>query len=229
MRIVGGAWAGRPLTSPGGRIRPTAEAVRTVAAELAVEVLTTLQPDPESPRGPRLADLFAGTGAVGLELLSRVLAGGPDRPRDWRRARLDLVESDPSALHALKANARALAAAGGKRRGAAPPIRVLDRDAIAWVEDPRHRPWDLAFADPPWGSGKVERFLRGWEERPFARALLLEHAADHALPPEALRVRASHRRVGDASLSLFLAPRVPHPPHDGGGRSGRGGRRAEGS
>lgn len=231
MRIVSGRWAGHALTSPGGRVRPTAEGVREVAAELALETLGALEPDPAATGGPRLADLFAGTGAVGLEILSRLLQGGPPRspapqpgsPGGRRRPHLDLVETDPAALHALKANARALAAVGGKARGGAPSIRVLERDAIAWVEAPRHRPWVLAYADPPWGSGKVERLLRAWSGRPFARALLLEHATDHALPSALLRARQAHRRLGDASLSLFLAPPLPSPLPAARARDGRGG------
>jgi 16S rRNA G966 N2-methylase RsmD len=228
MRIVAGAWAGHPLVSPGGRVRPTSEGVREVAVTLALDALLRSPPserDGDSPPGVgpadgassgaptrrasppslRLADLFAGTGAVGLELLSRTEDPASGLPRSWRGATLDLVESDPSALHALKANARGLPAAGAVRDR----IRVLEQDAIRWSEHPSHRPWDVALADPPWGSGKVERLLSGWRRRPFARVLVLEHAADHALPPELLGLRSLHRVVGDAVVSVFHAPETP--------------------
>lgn len=210
MRILAGVWAGRALASPAGRVRPTAERVRDVAARMALDALLAVS-DPEeatpSP-APRLADLFAGTGAVGLEILSRMLAPGPGQPRPWRQTTLDLVENEGAALHALKSNARALGARRAGRREEA-RIRVLERDAIPWVEHPRHRPWTLAFADPPWGSAKVDRLLRSWSVRPFARILLLEHAADHALDPGFFRGRRRQERVEDAVLSLFLAPPLP--------------------
>ncbi|MCA9547379.1 MAG: RsmD family RNA methyltransferase, partial [Myxococcales bacterium] len=61
MRIVGGIWAGRPLTSPGRRVRPTQEDVRDALMALLGDRL----------HGARVLDLFAGTGALGLEALSR--------------------------------------------------------------------------------------------------------------------------------------------------------------
>jgi 16S rRNA (guanine966-N2)-methyltransferase len=87
MRIVRGKWAGRHLTSPPDRrVRPTAEHVRDAW-------LAALDPELE---GARVLDLFAGTGALGLEAISR----------GARTA--DFVETRPSSLHALKANVAAL-------------------------------------------------------------------------------------------------------------------------
>ena len=86
VRIIAGRWAGRPLASPSGRVRPTGEAVRVEALRLVREPL----PD------ARVLDLFAGSGALGLEALSRGAAAA------------DFVESHPSALHALKANVAAV-------------------------------------------------------------------------------------------------------------------------
>jgi len=87
MRIVGGKWAGRDLTSPNDfRVRPTAERVRAA-------LLDQLKADlPDA----RVLDLFAGTGALGLEALSRGAKSA------------DFVEFRPACLHALKANVAAL-------------------------------------------------------------------------------------------------------------------------
>jgi 16S rRNA (guanine966-N2)-methyltransferase len=87
VRIVGGKFAGRDLTSPADfRVRPTAEHVRSA-------VLNALTPDlPDA----RVLDLFAGTGALGLEAISRGARSA------------DFVEFRPASLHALKANVAAL-------------------------------------------------------------------------------------------------------------------------
>jgi 16S rRNA (guanine966-N2)-methyltransferase len=215
VRILGGTWAGRSLVSPSGRVRPTAEAVRAAIVPLADQGLREAG-RPGGLKGARVADLFAGTGAVGIELLSR------------GAGRCDFVEDDPSALHALKANVVGLRLPAGR-------ARVHVRDAIPFLESPpprrrtpSHRAgrphraealeapdpedawrWDLAFADPPWGSRKLDRVLAGWLARPWSRILLLEHAADR--PVEGLasrprRIRVTDRVVGEARLTLLRAP-----------------------
>jgi 16S rRNA (guanine966-N2)-methyltransferase len=223
MRILGGSWAGRTLVSPSGRVRPTAEAVRAAVVPLADQGLREAGL-PEGLAGARVADLFAGTGAVGIELLSRG-AGS-----------CDFVEHDPSALHALKANVAGLRVGSGR-------ARIHVRDAIPFVEspprprgprsgrpgradrpdrpDPSEAPeapvpddawrWDLAYADPPWGSRKLDRVLAGWLARPWSKLLLLEHAADRPLEPldsRPRRVRVVDRIVGDAKLTLLRAPLI---------------------
>src|SRR5688572_1885773 len=100
MRIIAGDWAGRQLVSPAGRVRPTAEALRESWMKLIEKDLD----------GARVLDLFAGTGSVGLEALSRGAHS------------CDFVENAPEALHALKANVAAMRARGR--------IRVFARDAI---------------------------------------------------------------------------------------------------
>ena len=167
MRIVAGKWADRALVSPAGRVRPTAEAVRTACMELLADDLA----------GARLLDLFAGTGALGLEALSR-------------GARYcDFIENGPSAIHALKANVAAMRV--GKR------ARIFDRDAIPFVERLPARAYDIAFADPPYGSRKLDRVLRRWIEVPFASILAVEHAPDQELP-----VRGRTRQVGETLITI---------------------------
>jgi 16S rRNA (guanine966-N2)-methyltransferase len=193
MRVLGGRWGGRDLVSPSGRVRPTAEPVREA-------IVSMLEGDIE---GARVVDLFAGTGSVGIELLSRGARS------------CDFVEDDPQALHSLKANVAGL-------RLPAHKARIFRKDAIPFVEHPvveRRRataaagdegnemPYDIAFADPPWGSRKMDRVLRAWLARPFSRILLLEHAADQPLAD--LPASTPRRQVKDAMLSLLRAPGMP--------------------
>ena len=152
MRIVGGRWAGVALVSPAGKVRPTAEALRA-------ECLTTLAPDLP---GARVLDLFAGTGALGLEALSRGAAS------------VDFVENGRSALHALKANVARLRVRDR--------TRVFVRDALAFVDALGEDAYDVAFADPPYTSTLAERVVRRWLETGFARVLAVEHAAGRTMP-----------------------------------------------
>ncbi|MDT8340369.1 MAG: RsmD family RNA methyltransferase [Longimicrobiales bacterium] len=168
MRIVAGRWAGRTLASPGGRVRPTAEAVRDEALTWVRQILPAA----------RVLDLFAGTGALALEALSR------------GAGRADVVESAPAALHALKANVAALGARG--------QVRVFKRDALAFLAGLEAGAYDLALADPPYTSRLGVRVVEAWRAVPFARWLLVETAPATELPPGGRR-----RLVGDAALTLY--------------------------
>ena len=118
MRIVRGKWAGRDLTSPNDfRVHPTAERVRAA-------VLDLLAPD---LRNASVLDLFAGTGALGLEALSR------------GAQRADFVETRPASLHALKANVAAL-----RVRDC---TRVFKRDALPFAQALRSRQ-EITFTCP---------------------------------------------------------------------------------
>ena len=165
MRIVSGKWAGRHLTSPGRSVRPTAETVRAGWLDALASEL----------RGARVLDLFAGSGALGLEALSR------------GARRVDLVEDGPAALHALKANVAALRA--HKR------ARVFKRDAIPFVEALEAEAYDVCFMDPPYGSRKLDRVLSYWRSVPFSRVLGIEYAADHDSPPRGETLRFGETRV----------------------------------
>ena len=159
MRILGGRLAGRDLVSPNDfRVRPTAEPVRGALLDaLAADV-----------GGARVLDLFAGTGALGLEALSR----------GARRA--DFVEFRPASLHALRANVAAL----GLQRQA----RVFKRDAIPFAEALPADGYEVAFADPPYGSKILDRVIAAWRQGRFAAVLAVEHDPAHALPPGARRL-----------------------------------------
>jgi len=174
VRVVAGKWAGRDLVSPGARVRPTSEAVRD-------RWLTLLEP--ELP-GARVLDLFSGSGALGIEAMSRGAAS------------VDFVEDGPASLHALKAN---VAAFHLRKRA-----RVFKRDAIPFVEKLEASSYDLAFADPPYGSRKLDRVVRRWLEVPFAGVLCVEHDKSHNLPG-----RGNTSRFGDVSVTVYRADGGP--------------------
>ena len=168
MRILGGRLAGRELTSPGGRVRPTAEGVRGAWLDALAREL----PD------ARVLDLFAGTGALGLEALSR------------GAARCDFVESGPSALHALKANVTALGVRG--------VTRIFKRDALAFSASLDAGTYDIAFADPPYESKQLDRVVENWLASGFSSILTVEHAASHRLPGKARQMK-----FGDTTVSIY--------------------------
>lgn len=163
MRIVGGKWAGRHLTSPGKRVRATAEEVR-------VAWISSLEGE---LKGARLLELFAGSGALGLEALSRGAAS------------VDFVESGAQSLHALKANVAALRAHDLSR--------IFKKDAIPFLEGlvqkrPGESLYEIVIADPPYHSRALDRVIHLWKESSFSKVLSVEHHAEHLLPSGGRRV-----------------------------------------
>lgn len=181
LRIIGGEFGGRRLEAPTGRrTRPTRDAVReawfnAIAAELP---------------GAAVVDLFAGTGALGLEALSRGAATA------------DFVESGSAAYRVLRRNVESLALGARARTLRSDVFRELEgRAHRAADEGSARRPWHVALADPPYGKGVAERLVRVWLAEPFADILCVEHGRDElaGLEPE------WHRAYGDTELSFFIA------------------------
>jgi 16S rRNA (guanine966-N2)-methyltransferase len=167
MRIVKGKFGGRDLVSPNDdRVRPTAEHVRAA-------MLDALEPDLADAR---ILDLFAGTGALGLEAISR------------GAARADFVETRPSSLHALRANVALF-----RLRDR---TRIFKRDALPFAGALLEDAYDIAFADPPYGSRMLDRVLDDWRARRFSRILAVEHAASHDLPRPNRRLVFDETAVG---------------------------------
>ncbi len=180
-RIIAGAARGRRLTVPPGRsTRPTSERAREGLFSTALSVLGTLA-------GAAVLDLYAGSGAVGLEALSR---GAADAL---------LVESDPKAARAIRQN---IATVGlpGARLLADRVSRVLDRGPGG---QPRH---DFVFADPPYAvpDGELARVLAALSEHGWlapAALIAVERATRSgplAWPPGYLADRC--RAYGEATL-----------------------------
>src|SRR4029079_15390472 len=112
--------------------------------------------------GARVLDLFAGSGALGLEALSR----GAES--------VDLVEIAPQSLAVIGANAERLNAGGN--------LTLHRADALRFIERLEPHAYDVAFADPPYGMGLAERVAEAWLEKPFAHILGIEHTARERLP-----------------------------------------------
>ncbi len=172
MRIVSGKFAGRDLHSPNDfRVRPTAEHVRAALLEmLAADVPNA-----------RVLDLFAGTGALGLEAISRGARSA------------DFVETRPASLHALKANVVALRL---RER-----TRIFKRDALPFAAALEPGSYDLAFADPPYESRMLDRVIDTWLSNQFSRVLAVEHAATHRLPPG-----GTQRSFEDTAVTVYRLP-----------------------
>ena len=128
--------------------------------------------------GARVLDLFAGSGALGLEALSR----GAEV--------VDFVELAPRSLSAIRANAEAL--------GAGDAAVIHRADALRYVEKLAPRAYDLGFADPPYGLGIATRIAEAWLAVPFADILGIEHRLDEDLPGD-----GDHRRYGSTVITIF--------------------------
>jgi 16S rRNA (guanine966-N2)-methyltransferase len=183
MRIVGGRLKGRALRTPDSRaIRPTSERLR----ESIFDILAHRHAG--SVEGARVVDLFAGSGALGFEALSR----GADFAL--------FVDNGSEARALLRGNVEALALGG--------VTRVWRADATRLGKAPAGPPFTLAFLDPPYDKGLAGPALAalvvgGWLA-PGALIVVEEAAkAEIAAPPELERIDA--RTYGDTQIALFGA------------------------
>jgi 16S rRNA (guanine966-N2)-methyltransferase len=169
VRIVAGRWRGRRIDAPNdARVRPTGDRVR----EAWMSIVAPWLPD------ARVLDLFAGSGALGLEALSR-------------GARVaDFVEISQASLETIRTNAAHL--------GAGSAAVVHRADALRFVDKLDARTYDVAFADPPYDAALATRLAERWLETPFASILGVEHRSTETLPGAPDR-----RRYGDTTISLF--------------------------
>jgi 16S rRNA (guanine966-N2)-methyltransferase len=189
MRIVAGRHRGRRLAAPEGlALRPTADRAR----ESLFNILEhgRFSADGTSPlRGARMLDAFAGTGALGLEALSR---GG---------AYLTAMDNEARACAVIRDNARALGETGR--------VRVLQADATRPPPTPgdgKAAPCELVFLDPPYGSGLAGPALSalaagGWIAE--GAICVVEIAAKEDLVPPGGFMLVDERRYGKARI-LFL-------------------------
>lgn len=134
MRIVGGEFRGRPLATPRTTaIRPTSDRTREAVFNVLAHRF------PEKLAGARVLDLFAGTGALGLEALSRGASYGV------------FIEESAEGRGVIRTNVEAFGLTGRSK--------IFRRDATALGEVGTLIPFDLVFADPPYGKGLGERAL----------------------------------------------------------------------
>lgn len=177
MRIIAGDWRGRRLVTPkGDTTRPTADRTRETLFSMLTSRLGSFE-------GLRVADLFAGSGALGLEALSRGAAS------------CLFVEQDAAALRAIRANIEALDARG-KATVQAGSVMALAPATAAY---------DLILLDPPYetGAGQVaiDRLLRlGWIGS--QTWLSLETSVKETIDLKGLEIETA-RKTGKAKLTLL--------------------------
>jgi 16S rRNA (guanine966-N2)-methyltransferase len=176
MRIIAGEWRGRRISAPkGDSVRPTLDRVR----EAWMSMVHASLPD------SRVLDLFAGSGALGLEALSRGAAS------------VDFVENDPRTFRVLKENV-ALLGAGGRgtlfREEAFAYLLKVSEGADAG------RAYDVAFADPPYRKNFAVQLADLWLTNPFAAIFGVEHESAESLP-----AGGDTRRYGDTSVTIYRA------------------------
>ena len=132
---------------------------------------------PEIPDA-RVLDLFAGSGALGLEALSRGATFA------------DLVDIAPASLRAIRQNAESL--------GALELLAIHREDAIRFAKKLAPFAYDVAFADPPYNVGLAARLVEVWQHTPFARVLGVEHDVHEALPGD-----GDTRSYGGTAITLY--------------------------
>jgi RNA methyltransferase, RsmD family len=169
MRIVAGQWKGRRISAPAGTaVRPTLDRVR----EAWMSILQLDLP------GARVLDLYSGSGALGLEALSRGARSA------------DFVENASLSLAALQANIASLGAENLARVHRVPSLRYVK--ALAAGE------FDVTFADPPYAEGEAAKLAEVWIKTPFSAILSVEHASGAAMP-----AGGDTRRYGTASITIY--------------------------
>jgi len=152
-------------------VRPTGDRVRESWMSIVHQIL------PEA----RVLDLCAGSGALGLEALSRGAVS------------CDFVEQSQNVLSALRENL--------ERLGGHPEAHLHRDDAVRFVERLPAGAYDVAFADPPYATATVQQLVACWMAVPFANVFGIEHSSSVVLP-----AIGETRRYGSTSLTFFRAP-----------------------
>lgn len=192
LRIVGGRWRSRRWQFPAGtHIRPTPDRVRETLFNWLMSSIS----------GARCLDVFAGSGALGLEALSRGAAA------------VTFIETDRLAAAAIRERLRDWSAEGGV---------VVESDALGWLESASVAPVDIVFLDPPFAADLLPRAwaalaARGWLRDPAF--LYVESAADTPLPvlPSGWIAHRSGR-AGEVGYHLLRREAATRTPVDGESR-----------
>jgi 16S rRNA (guanine966-N2)-methyltransferase len=167
VRITAGEFKGRRIKPPGDkRVRATTEKVREAWFNILGPRL----------RGTRVLDLFAGSGALGLEALSRGAAA------------VDFVEVSNKSADTIRANAEKL--------GVEERVRVYRGDALRFAGRLEEGAYDVALADPPYTTDLALKLLEIFRSCPFAGVLGIEHSVNLDCPGD------DTRRYGDVALTF---------------------------
>jgi 16S rRNA (guanine966-N2)-methyltransferase len=187
MRIIAGALKGRRLAPVKGRIRPTSAKVR----EAVFSILGS------AVGGLRVLDLFAGTGALGIEALSRGAAAAV------------FVEDHPESLKVLRRNLADFGLVGRTTVWPLPAAAALKKLAT------RGETFGLAFLDPPYGGGEVVEALTALAELPLlapGARVVVEHSRRESLPEVCgALTRLTLRRYGDTQVAFYLMAATDRP------------------
>jgi 16S rRNA (guanine966-N2)-methyltransferase len=171
MRIIAGEFRGRRL------VRPDDARVRPITDRLKESWFGVLG---ERVRGATVVDLFAGSGSLGLEALSRGAAS------------VEFVEFSDRSLAAIRTNVRTLQVEDR--------VRVRRGDALRVARGLEVRAFELALADPPFSTDHAEQLVAIFREHPFAAMLTLQHRADRPIDGD------ESRRYGTHALTFLYAP-----------------------
>ena len=171
MRIIAGQWRGRTIKAPkDARVRPTGDRAREAW-------MSIVQPEIV---GATVLDLYAGSGALGLEALSR----GAERA--------DFVDVGQASIRMIRENGAAL--------GALDRMRIHRGEALRFAQKLPAGAFDIAFADPPYNLGMAPRLAAQWLRVPFATVLGIEHSAHEEMPSG-----GDSRTYGGTSVTIYRA------------------------
>lgn len=196
MRVIAGQWRGRNLFSPGGSVRPTQDRVRQILFDILGSEIV----------GARLLDLYAGSGALGIEALSR----GAEQ--------VLFIESDARARRTLERNLETVQA-GERARILGRPVLPALRDLLGGGAE-----FDWVLADPPYGSRDVAPLLAwiggdGTETLSGRGGVVLESGRLDEVPAKSGRLTLRRERVvGDTVLRFFRAEESAGDGDSGGAR-----------
>jgi 16S rRNA (guanine966-N2)-methyltransferase len=177
VRIIAGKWRGRPLEAPPGQAtRPTSDRAREALFSMLASRLGSFE-------DLRVADLFAGSGALGLEALSR------------GAAHATFVETDTNAAATIRRNAGKLGAS----------VQLLGGSALSL---PKAEPFDLIFADPPYAPGSGTAVVRSVAQAGWLASggwLAIETSRGDQVDATPFELDTA-RELGRAQLTLLRRP-----------------------
>jgi 16S rRNA (guanine966-N2)-methyltransferase len=181
MRVVGGRLGGRPLAAPKSQsVRPTSDRLR----EAVFNILAHRYGDPAA--GARVLDLFAGTGALGIEAVSRGAAFAL------------FIDDGAEARALMRQNVEALGLGG--------VTRIFRRDATRLGAAHPNEPFGLVFLDPPYRKGLAEAALVSLRDGGWLRSdalVVVEEAADAGFSPPPGYAEIERRRYDDTEFTFL--------------------------